>query len=168
MNKIIIAFLLFSCSLVHAQKFTHYIDGIQLKCVFEINEQVINESFLLKNTTNKSIYVPSLSDTSLYYFLLNKKSYSYIGVKSSMLGPANLGGRVLLNEVKAGDSLAINIVVPNKQEGIETYLISVDFIKEEDIKRKKVELKENSLVMEMQDYMEWGKYYYFTYNPFGN
>lgn len=168
MNKIIIAILLFSCSFVHAQKFSYYIDGVQLECVFEINKQAINESFLLKNNTNKSIYVPSVSDTSLYYFLLNKKSYSYLGVKSSMLGPANLGGRVLLNEIKTGDSLSINIVVPNNQEKIETYLISIDFIKGKDIKRKKVELKENSLVMEMQDYMEKGKYYYFTYNPFEN
>ncbi len=168
MNKIIIAVLLFSCSFVHAQKFSYYIDGVQLECVFEINKQAINERFLLKNNTNKSIYVPFVTDTSLYYFLLNKKSYSYLGVKSSMLGPANLGGRVLLNEIKTGDSLSINIVVPNNQEKIETYLISIDFIKEKDIKRKKVELKENSLVMEMQDYMEKGKYYYFTYNPFEN
>lgn len=80
-----------------------------------------------------------------------------------MLGIANLGGRVLLNEVKAGDSLTINIVVPNNQKDIETFLISIDFIMEKDIKRKKVELKENSLVMEMQAYMEKGKYYYFTY-----
>lgn len=168
MNKIIIIFLLFSCSFVHAQKFTYYIDGVLLECVFEITEQTINESFLLENKTNSSIYVPAISDTSLYYFLLNKKLYSYLGVKSSMIGPANLGGRVLLNKVKAGDSLALNIVIDSNLKDVEMYLISIDFIMEEDVKRKKVELKENSLVMEMQDYMERGKYYYFTYNPFEN
>lgn len=168
MNKIIITIVYISCSFAHAQNFTYYMDGIQLECVFEINEQTINESFVLKNKTNESIYVPSISDTSLYYFLHNKKLYSYLGVKSSMLGPANLGGRVLLNEVKGGDSLTINIALPNNQRDIETYLISIDFIKGKDIKRKKVELKENSLVMGMQAYLEKGKYYYFTYNPFEN
>lgn len=55
MSRIVLTILFFSCSFVHAQEFTYFIDGVHLECVFKINEQEISEGFLLKNETNESI-----------------------------------------------------------------------------------------------------------------
>jgi len=158
--------LLLSCNMISAQHYSFNIEGINIEFNYQIDKSMISESVVLKNETNNSIYVPFLSDTSLYYFVLQKSVYSYFGITRSLLGPANLGGRVLLREVKGGDSINVDIVVPYSGQTLETYHIGVDFIKEEDLKQRGIEVDEKiNKISKTKDYMVKCKTFYFISNP---
>lgn len=152
--------------MISAQHYSFNIEGVNIEFNYQINESLISENIVLKNETNSSIYMPFLSDTSLYYFVLKESAYSYFGITRSMLGPANLGGRVLLREVKGGDSIKVDIIVPYSGQTLDTYHIGVDFIKEEDLKKRGIEVDvENNKITSTKDYMEKCKTFYFICNP---
>lgn len=153
--------------MLNAQHYSFNMEGVNIEFNYQIDTSLIRGNIVLKNEMNRSIYVPFLSDTSLYYFVLNKSIYSYFGITRSMLGTANLGGRVLLNEVKVDDSIKVDIILPYSGQMPEKYYIGVDFIKEEDLKQQSIEVDENNnKISSTKDYVARCKSLYFIGNPF--
>lgn len=163
--KIILLFaLIVGCKSIYAQHFSFITEEIYVEFNYQIKEQQINVNVLLNNTTKSSIYIPVLSDTSLYFFTLQEKVYSNFGIINSLLGPPNLAGKVLLKEVKGGDSISFEVIVLYKEDYIDEYIVTFDYIKAVDIKKRKAEVDINSIIISSINYTKNCKSFSFASN----
>lgn len=155
-----ILLILISPNLITAQQYSFNIDGIILEFNYQINTNTIIENVSVKNETSESIFIPYIADTSLHCFILQNNSYSYLGIKHSILGPANLGGKVFLMEVKGGKYIDIKYSVPYSRQPITEYHIAIDFIKKEDLSGQ-IEVNESTVATSSKKYMRKSKCFYF-------
>jgi hypothetical protein len=148
---------------LYAQKFSFKLEGIHTEYVFHLADDHINKRIVMINTTEKSVFIPIISDTSMYHFTIKGSVYSYLGVKTSLLGPPNLGGWVILKELKPADSVVLEITIPYQNEVIDKYKFNIDFITKKALKKVKVEIsKQDNVMLKTLDYLEHCKSSFFV------
>jgi hypothetical protein len=146
--------LLIGQSLFCQEKFTFVTDSIKVEFTIIDKGNHFVEDIIVENLSSKNIYVPSMGNKEFFFFCLNERLHSYLGIMSSITGAPNLGGQIQLIEVKPNDAFTLTVRI-EKEKPIKFYSFGLDYITSDD--KKFIEYRDNELWINTYDYVDINK-----------